>query len=118
MATKATTQQTVPTPDAAALEPAPTGLEDLSRRVAELERRVEGVLSGRVAEVSQEERDRLILARRPNNYPEAVEFEAARARQAERDEKRPKGERDEVEDPAKAQPSTPPSNQPPAPVAR
>ena len=112
MATKTTTQAP------AAPEPAPTGLEDLSRRVAELERRVEGVLSGKVAEVSQEERDRMILSRRPNSYPEAVEFEAAQKRQAERDKDRPAGARVENEDPATAQPSTPPSTQPPVPAAR
>lgn len=94
-------------PPPAAAQPAPTGLEDLSRRVAELERRVGGMLTGQAAEISQEERDRQILSRRPNSYAEAVAYEAAQKRQAERDEKAPKGEREAEVDAAKAQPSTP-----------
>lgn len=116
------TKTAQPTASVAATEKAPEWnaerLDDLLRRIELLERTNEAMLSGKVAEISQEERDRRILSRRPNSYPEAVEYEAARLRQAERDENRPDGEKDEAEDPAKAQPSTPPSSQSPAPVAR
>lgn len=69
-------------------------VSELEVRVAELERRVGGMLSGQVAEISQEERDRRTLSRRPNSYAEAVEFEAAQARQAERDKKGAKSQSD------------------------
>lgn len=85
-------------------------LDELSARVDALEERVTGVLSGKSAEISQEEKDRRTLSRRPNSYPEAVEYEAAQKRQAERDKGQPKGE--ESEDPETASPSSPPSSQP------
>ena len=75
-------------------------LDDLLERVERLERSNEAMLSGKVAEISQEERDRRTLSRRPNSFPEAVEFEAARMRQAERDKNRAEA------DPANTQPST------------
>lgn len=74
-------------------------VDDLLQRVERLEKAYEGMLSGKVAEISQEERDRITLSRRPNSYQEAVEFEAAQKRQAERDRERP-GKSAEGEAPA------------------
>lgn len=91
----------------------PDRYEGLEARVTRLEAAYEAMLGGRVAEISQEERDRITLSRRPNSYPEAVEWEAARERQAERDRER--GEQPEEVDAAEAQPSTPPSPNPPVP---
>lgn len=60
-------------------------LDDLIARVDRLEQRVEGVMASKVAEISQEDKDKRTLARRPNTYQEAVEFEAAQKRQDARD---------------------------------
>lgn len=79
-------------PTAKSAAPAPlTAIEELAaltERVERLEAAYEGMLSGKVAEISQEERDRITLSRRPNSYPEAVEFEAAQERQAARNKER------------------------------
>jgi hypothetical protein len=102
MPTPAKNQPAPPPPADPAAEVAPTGLEDLSRRVAALERQVGGMLTGQVAEISQEERDRQTLSRRPNSYPEAVEYEAAQRRQEERDRKAAKSGKGDGSDEADA----------------
>lgn len=60
-------------------------LDDLLARVERLEKSLYSLMTGRVAEISQEEKDRRTLSRLPNSYQEAVEHEAAQKRQAERD---------------------------------
>jgi len=65
--------------------PVGTGDSDLEPRVARLEKALQGLLSGKVAEISQEEKDRRTLASLPNSFPQAVEYEAAKRRQADRD---------------------------------
>lgn len=66
-------------------------VDDLIARVERLEESLAGVLTGKVAELSQEEKDRQTLAKRPNSYPEAVEFKAAQERQTEREADRQAG---------------------------
>lgn len=68
-------------------EPTPDPrMEDLTARVEHLESVIDRMVTGKVAEISQEERDRRTLSRLPNSFPEAVEYEAAQKRQTARDE--------------------------------
>jgi hypothetical protein len=67
----------------------------LSERLDRVEQALTGILTGKVAEISQEEKDRQTLSRRPNSYPEAVEYKAAQERQAERDGKTRKSDKDD-----------------------
>lgn len=60
-------------------------LDALEERVTRLEEVNSAMLTGKVAEISQADKDRETLSRRPNSYAEAVEYEAARKRQEERD---------------------------------